>query len=206
MRLDAARCVLLLVDLQRSFLERDGAVAAQGLEIEAMREAARTCGRLAGAARERGIPVIWTRMMFRPDYEDGGVLTHELRPNLARIGALRKGSEDADIVPWAGYQADELIIDKPRFSALYGTPLEVRLRAAGVDNVVVAGITTSMCVETTVRDLGQRDWRTFVAGDACGDFDGPRHEASLAAMEFGFARVVETGDVERAFAQGEADL
>ena len=57
----------------------------------------------------------------------------------------------------------------------------------------MAGVTTSMCVESTVRDLGQRDVAVTVVAEACADFDTPRHEAALAAMSFGFASVVQTG-------------
>jgi ureidoacrylate peracid hydrolase len=66
----------------------------------------------------------------------------------------------------------------------------VELRSRRIERVVVGGVTTSMCVDTTVRDLGQRDLDVLVVREACGDFAQDRHEAALAAMEFGFARVV----------------
>jgi nicotinamidase-related amidase len=79
-----------------------------------------------------------------------------------------------------------------RFSALVDTRLEAILRDGLYRRVLVCGVTTSMCVESTVRDLGQRNFETFVVADACADFDMDVHKASLAAMEFGFARILDS--------------
>ena len=189
--------VLLLVDLQKAFCDPDGSMARQGRDIGAMHEAALRCSELAREARGLGVPVIWTRMAYRPDYLDGGRLVWELRPNLRRIGAMRSDSADADLSGSVTTAASDVVIVKPRYSALYATALEAQLRALGVERVLVAGVTTSMCVETTVRDLSQRDYETHVIGDACGDFDAERHRASLAAIEFGFAPVVDLAEARR---------
>lgn len=180
---------LLLLDLQNSFCDAAGAMAKQGRPIAAMQEAARCCARLADTAHRAGVPVIWTRMQFRADYADGGRLTHDIRPNLAKIGALQAGTFDAALTSGLGYAPGDTVIEKARYSALYGTSLEVSLRAMKIDCIVVGGVTTSMCVESTVRDLGQRDYEVIVARKACGDFDQARHNASLEAMAFGFAAI-----------------
>lgn len=182
--------VLLLIDLQVAFCDGDGSMAGQGRDISAMREAAGVCNALAASARRADVPVIWTKMAFSADYSDGGVLTEWLRPNLARVGALRRGTNDAELAKCVVAHGDDVIIEKPRYSALLGTPIEVRLRSLGASRILVAGVTTSMCVDTTVRDLSQRDYKVFVVRDGCADFDRNRHQAALAAMEFGFARIV----------------
>jgi ureidoacrylate peracid hydrolase len=189
MTVAAPRSALLLIDLQRSFCDEAGAMATQGRPIAAMQAAARGCAELAAAAHGAGVPVIWTRMQLRPDYADGGRLISHLRPNLARIGALRAGTFDAELAQGLGVAPGDVVLDKPRYSALYGTALEVWLRAMRIERVIVGGVTTSMCVESTVRDLGQRDHDVVVAREACADFAPDRHEASLAAMAFGFAGV-----------------
>lgn len=186
---------LLLIDYQKGFCEPDGSMARQGRDIGALAAAAEAGNRLAAAARSRGCPVIWTRMVFASDYSDGGVLTTVLRPNLAKIGALARGSGDEELASICDVQPGDLVIDKPRFSSLIGTPLEVILRSAGIGSVVVAGVTTPMCVESTVRDLSQRDYAVTVVADACADFERERHEAALAAMAFGFAHVAECADI-----------
>jgi len=201
--------VLLLVDLQKAFCDPDGSMARQGRDIAAMREAASRCSELAHHAREAAVPVIWTRMTYRPDFLDGGRLVWELRPNLRRIGAMRSDTSDGDLSDRAAAEATDVVIQNPRYSALYATPLEAQLRALGVERVLVGGVTTSMCVETTVRDLSQRDYDTQVIGAACADFDTERHRASLAAIEFGFAPIIDLAEARRlideassAFARG----
>lgn len=183
------RTLLLLIDLQRAFCDGDGSMALQGRNVAPLHAAARQCQALAVTAREHGVPVMWTRMVLRHDYADGGMVTR-LRPNLARIGALRAGTTDVDLSSEVHAESEDTIVDKPRYSALYATSLEAHLRARAIERVIVGGVTTSMCVETSVRDLSQRDYEVIVVRDACGDFDTERHAASLAAMEFGFARLV----------------
>ena len=183
---------LLMIDYQRAFCDADGSMARQGRDIGALVEALAVGNRVAAEARRRSLPVIWTRMVFAADYSDGGVLTREIRPNLARIGALRRGSGDEALSPACERDESDVVIDKPRYSALIGTSLEVLLRARGIETLYVAGVTTPMCVESTVRDLGQRDYAVSVVRDACADFEPARHDASLAAMAFGFARITDS--------------
>ncbi len=187
--MEPVRSLLLLIDLQRAFCEPDGSMATQGRPIETMREAARHCQALAVQARTSGVPVAWTRMMLKPDYSDGGMVTR-LRPGLMKIGALRAGTPDVGLCSLVAAGPEDLLIDKPRYSSLYATKLEDVLRQRRINRIIIGGVTTSMCVETTVRDLAQRDYEVVVIEEACGDFDAPRHAASLAAMKFGFAHVL----------------
>lgn len=194
MQLASDRCVLLLIDLQRTFCSPDGELARRGRDITNMRAAAESCTRLAAAARAAHVPVIWTRMMLRPDYADGGRMITDILPHLKTVGALQRGSREVELADGLAVEPGDDVIDKPRNSAMFGTSLEVHLNARRIERVIVGGVTTSMCVETTVRDLGQRDYATFVVREAVGDFDRARHEASLAAMAFGFARVIAERD------------
>lgn len=193
---------LIVIDLQRSFCDADGSMARQGRPIEALQRAAAAGNALAADARAAGVTVIWTRMVFAPDYADGGWLVEAIRPNLKRVGALRRGSGDELLSHCVETGAGDEILDKPRFSALVGTGLEQRLRAGHISRVFVCGVTTSMCVESTVRDLAQRDFETYLVADACSDFEEERHQASIAAMEFGFARIIDTAGARRLFQDG----
>lgn len=181
-------------------------MAQQGRNIAAMRTALQASRRLADGVRAFGIPVAWTRLMFQPDYADGGRLVHDLRPNLKAIGALRRGSADVELAAGCGFRDGDALIDKNRYSAFPGTNLEQWLSKHGAESALVGGVTTSMCVDTTVRDLAQRDIATFTVRDACGDFDPARHEAALAAMAFGFARVIGLDEALAALASGGRDF
>lgn len=204
MRLDPGRAALILIDFQRGFVDPDGFVAVQGRDVSACRHAVDRAVGLAEAARRAGMKVIWTRHVLRPDYADGGLLISEIRPRLGQMGALKRGTPDIEITAGAQVAPADWIIDKPRYSAFVGTDLAVLLAANGIDALVVAGVTTSMCVESTVRDAAQRDLRCFVAQDAVADFDLARHDASLAAMRFGFGRVAPSAALAAAITAGGA--
>lgn len=206
MRFRRSEAALLLVDLQRGFLHPEGFVAAQGRDVSDCAAAARHCYALARIARDAGMPVIWTRHVLRPDHADGGLLTTELRPRLGQIGALACGTPDVEIPAEAGVEAGDFVLDKPRYSAFFGTALDMLLAARGIRALMVGGVTTSMCVESSVRDAAQRDIRTFVVRDAVADFDGARHAASLSAMAFGFARLIGVGAAADAIAAGTAEF
>jgi nicotinamidase-related amidase len=206
MRFRLAEAALLLVDLQRGFLHPQGFVAAQGRDVSDCAAAARHCYALARTARDAGMPVIWTRHVLRPDHADAGLLTTELRPRLGQLGALARGTADVEILAEAGVEAGDFVLDKPRYSAFFGTSLDMVLAARGIRALMVGGVTTSMCVESSVRDAAQRDIRTFVLRDGVADFDATRHAASLAAMAFGFARVIDTAAAANAIAGGVAEF
>ncbi len=148
--------------------------------------------------------VIWTRHVLRADYADGGLLVTEIRPRLGELGALKRGTADIELFEGADAQPGDIIVDKPRYSAFFGTDLDVILAANGIRSLVIGGVTTSMCVETTARDAAQRDLRTFVVREAVADFDEARHQASLSAIAFGFGRVVGIDAMAAAMAGGEA--
>lgn len=206
MRFETAKAAIVLVDLQKGFIDDDGFVAIQGRDVSPCREAARRGVALADRARAAGMPVFWLRYVLRPDYADAGVLIDEIRPNVKRVGGMRADAPDTALIDAIRVAPQDTVIDKTRYSGFVGTPLGPALRARGISQLVVGGVTTSMCVESTVRDAGQLDYRVFVARECCGDFDRERHEASLRAMEFGFARVVGDNELATAFTLGAAEF
>ena len=160
-----------------------------GMSHERLRPAIAGCVRLVAAARELGIPVIFTRFVYLPGYADGGLVTSELLPAMRDVDALIQGSWDADIIAELAPRAEDIVIDKSRPSSFYGTRLEPALTGLGVSSLVVAGVTTNVCVETTVRDAGQRDYRTTVASDATAEYDDTRHSVALETMGYLFGWV-----------------
>ena len=206
MRFRRAEAALLLVDYQRGFLHPDGFVARQGRDVSTCAAAARQGYALARAARAAGMPVIWTRHVLRPDHADGGLLVTELRPRMGQLKALARGTPDVEIPEEAGVAPEDFVLNKPRNSAFFGTMLDVVLASNGIRALMVGGVTTSMCVECSVRDSAQRDIRTFVVRDACADFDQRRHDAALESMAFCFARVIGANEAASAIAAGEAEF
>ncbi len=195
MEFGAQATALLVIDMQNGFCSDDGSVNRIGLPAERLRSVIEPCVRLVQAAQAVGVPVIYTRFVYRPDFSDGGVLVKELLPALKTERALIKGSWDAEIVDQLRPAEQDFVIDKNRASGFYATGMEPVLRGLGIENLVVCGVTTNCCVETTVRDASQRDYRTFVVTDAVAEFDDERHRVALQSMAMLFADVVEVSDV-----------
>jgi len=206
MEFDAAKAAFVAVDLQRAFCGEDGSTAANGRDISHCQTAAARCVEVAAAAHRVGMRVIWTRFVLRPDYADGGIMTDHMRPWIREHGALRSGTTDIELIAEAEAEVTpaDFVIDKPRYSSFYATSLEAILRASSIECLMVGGLTTSMCVESTVRDAAQRDYKTFLVRDACGDYWPDRHDASLEAIGFGFARVISHNEAIAAIDAGKA--
>lgn len=205
MQLLAEDAALLVVDMQNGFCDTAGSIARIGFDMSMLKAAIAPCVRLVTAARAAGVPIFYTRYVYRADYRDGGVLVHALMPQLKENAALIAGSWDAQILPELAPLPGDVVIDKARPSAFYGTPLESLLRNFGTRRLVVCGVTTNCCVETSVRDASQRDFETFVVADATGELEADRHHGALKTMGLLFGRVVTVAEVEQAFsAAGQA--
>jgi len=191
---------LLVIDMQNGFLDDKGSMAAVGLPHRELRPAIAGCRTLVDAAHAAGVPVIYTRYVFQPDYADGGVLPNHIVPAMKEVGSLAAGSWDAEIIDELAPAEGEIVIDKSRPSSFYGTRLEPVLTGLGVRSLVLCGVTTNICVETTARDAGQRDYFVHVIGDATAEFDKARHEHALTGIGFLFGWVNTLDDVRAAWA------
>ncbi len=193
------RTALLVIDMQNGFCHPEGSFAQLGLDIAMTNQAIGGCRTLVDAAHQAGVPVVFTRYIYRSDYRDGGVLVQDLLPALADVRSLAAGTWDGEIVDQLTPDEGDFVVDKNRYSAFYGTGLEPILTSLAIDHLVVCGVTTNMCVETTVRDASQRDYRVFVVADATGELEQARHDMALATLGFGFGWVVSTEDVTTAW-------
>ena len=195
MQLEPANAALIVVDMQNSFCKSDGKVAEIGLDTTMCQAAIEPCRQVVDKARKLGMPVIYTRYVYQDDYADGGVMVEHMMPELAQFQALRAGSEDAAIVAELAVHDDDIIIDKNRPSSFFKTNLDDVLQHLGRSQLVVCGVTTNCCVESTVRDASHRDLQVFVVGDACGELDEERHRVALRGMDMLFADVISIDDL-----------
>lgn len=164
-----ASAALLLVDPARAYVDPDCPLYA-GVEpaVEAMRA-------LLSAARRAGIPVVVTRVRFRPDGRDGGVFFRKV-PTL-RVFA--EGSPYGDFIDGLAPAPDELTVTKQYPSAFFGTSLAAYFTAAGIDTLLIGGLTTSGCVRATALDAMQHGFVPVVVEEAVGDRDPDIHAANL---------------------------
>lgn len=198
------RTALVVIDMQNGFCDPKGSAAQIGFDISMCENAVEPCQRLIAAARSQQIPVIFTRLVYRQDYRDGGVLTDELIPGLAEGQCCAAGTWDAELIDEMSPQADDFVIDKNRYSAFYGTPLPSILTSLDIRHLVMCGVTTNVCVESTARDASQRDYRTMIVSDATGEIAPERHAWALETLGTRFGWLVTTAEVETAWESAKA--
>src|SRR4029077_2013200 len=200
--IDTARTALIVVDMQNDFGSKGGLFDRAGLDISMIQKAVGPTARVLTSARDAGITVIYLKMAFRPDLSDLGASDS---PNRARhmmfgVGKTVRapdGTEsrilirdmwNTDILSELKPQDKDVVIYKHRFSGFYETDLDDSLKQLGVKYLIVTGCTTSVCVESTVRDAMFRDYSCVLLADCMGEPIGnelPRtnHEASLSVIE-----------------------
>jgi nicotinamidase-related amidase len=174
--LDWDRAALLVIDMQRVFLE--GSAKVQDAEAIMLRVRA-----LAERFRERGRPVIYTRHMHREDGSDAGNL-------LWWWGSIiKEGTTASEIHPDVAPLDGELVVRKNRYDAFTGTDLEERLRELDVGDVVITGVMTNICCETTAREANCRDLRVKFVADATSTAHDQMQVATLLNVAYAFAEV-----------------
>jgi nicotinamidase-related amidase len=202
---DIGRCALVIIDMQRDFLEPGGFGEALGNDVSQLRKIVAPLHALLSAARDARLTVIHTREGHRPDMTDAPRAKVERGAPSMRIGdrgpmgrILIRGEAGHDIIPELYPLAGEPVLDKPGKGAFYQTDLDLMLRNRGVETLLVCGVTTEVCVHTTVREANDRGYRCIVVGDCCGSYFPEFHEVGLrmiAAQGGIFGWVAESGAV-----------
>ena len=193
---------LLVIDMQRDFLDPRGYAARAGLNTALLRAAIPGAQRLLHAARNRGLLVIHTREGHRADLSD--CPTAKLQ-RASRAGApigtpgplgrlLVRGEHGHGIIDELAPLAGEPVVDKPGYSAFHQTDLQQILAAQDIHELVLCGVTTEVCVHSTLRAATDLGYRCRVAGDACASADPALHQAALdmVAVEGGIFGSVHT--------------
>jgi nicotinamidase-related amidase len=202
---DTGRCALVIIDMQRDFLEPGGFGEALGNDVSQLRKIVAPLRALLGAARDACLTVIHTREGHRPDMTDAPRAKVERGAPSLRIGdrgpmgrILIRGEVGHDIISELYPLAGEPVLDKPGKGAFYQTDLDLMLRNRGVETLLVGGVTTEVCVHTTVREANDRGYRCIVVGDCCGSYFPEFHEVGLrmiAAQGGIFGWVADSGAV-----------
>jgi ureidoacrylate peracid hydrolase len=168
-----------------------------GLDWTTSRDAIGPVKQLAAAARAADLPVFYTRYTLNPDYSDAGLIT-EIFPEIMEAKGMVRDTWDAEIVPELAPQPGDRVIDKTRYSAFYDTDLEQQLRDLKTEALIVCGVTTNVCVESTVRDAFFRDIRVIVPSDATAAVTPELHEGALEDFRYSFGPVVTVAELEEA--------
>jgi nicotinamidase-related amidase len=187
---DIDRTAVIVIDMQRDFLEPGGFGETLGNRVSLLSAAIAPCQALLAGARKRGMLVVHTREGHRPDLSDAPVAKVERGAPSMRIGArgpmgriLVRGEPGHDIVPQLYPAEGEPIVDKPGKGAFYATDLHTILNNRRIENLIVCGVTTEVCVHTTVREANDRGYRCLVPGDCCGSYFPEFHEVGLRMIK-----------------------
>ncbi|MBI3561941.1 MAG: cysteine hydrolase [Gammaproteobacteria bacterium] len=179
-----------MIDMQRDFLQPGGFGEALGNNIRLLTAAVDPCRALLAGARRHGVLVIHTREGHRPDMLDAPPAKVERGAPSARIGdrgpmgrILIRGEPGHDLIPELYPHAGEPVIDKPGKGAFYATDLHTLLHNRGIENLIVCGVTTEVCVHTTVREANDRGYRCIVPGDCCASYFPEFHEVGLRMIK-----------------------
>ena len=193
------KTALINVDMQNCFVEGSPISAPDGPAVLAR------INLLTKVCRLAGILVIHTAFVLRPDGSNIGVLSDTSPP--AKEGILNKGSESAAIHPALLIDANDIVLEKPRFGAFHGTDLELILRSRGIDTIIISGIATNVCCETTAREAMVRDFHVFFLSDgtAAAGMGGATadelQKATIATLGFLFAQVLTVDEMMKKIEQ-----
>ena len=170
---DPATTALIVIDMQRDFVEPGGFGAALGNDVGLLRAIIPATARLIAGCRAAGVPVIHTRECHRPDLSDLPPLKRDRGNPALRIGdtgpmgrILIAGEPGAEIIPELAPVAGEIVIDKPGKGAFHATSLTGDLARLGTKTLIFAGVTTEVCVQTTMREANDRGFACLLAEDA----------------------------------------
>jgi nicotinamidase-related amidase len=184
--LDWSKTALVIIDMQRDFMEPGGFGETLGNDVSQLARAVRPIAAVLGAARKAGILVIHTREGHLPDLSDAPPAKVERGTPSLRIGdpgpmgrILIRGEAGHDIIPELSPFDGEIVIDKPGKGAFYATELGGTLQQHGIENLLVCGVTTEVCVNTTVREANDRGYRCVVLSDGCASYFPEFHEMGL---------------------------
>lgn len=189
LRLEVSSTALIIIDMQRDFLEPGGFGAMLGNDVSLLRSAIGPCQALLAAARAAGLLIIHTREGHRPDLSDAPPSKLARGGGPKRIGdpgpmgrILIRGEPGHGIVPELAPAPREPVLDKPGKGAFYQTDLALILANAGIRTLLVAGVTTEVCVHTTVREANDRGFECLVVSDAVGSYFPEFHRVALAMI------------------------
>jgi ureidoacrylate peracid hydrolase len=206
--IDLTRSAVLVIDMQNDFGAQGGMFERAGIDISVIRKTVGPTRCVIAAARDAGVPIVYLKMAHRVDMSDTGGPNspHGRRHRRLSVGEPVRSPDgrasriliddtwNTEILPELVPLPDDTVVRKHRYSGFFETDLDARLRIMDVRSLIVTGCTTSVCVESTVRDAMFRDYDCLVLEDCTGQPESPgaprsKHEASLRVIEDMFGSV-----------------
>ncbi|MCP8304380.1 MAG: cysteine hydrolase [archaeon] len=198
--LEREKSVLLIIDMQNDFIEEGSC-----LEVPAAREGLSRLKRLIDVCRELKVPVIYAAHVHLPNFQINPMEVL-MFPELKERG-LRLGSRGAEIRSEIGPKPGEIVVYKHRYDAFYGTNLDIIIRNIKgprvVDTVMISGVVTNICCESTARSAFLRDYKIVFGSDVTFAMDEDSQKATLKTISLAFGRVMSSEEIIKALEKGE---
>ncbi len=221
--IDPGTTAVIVVDMQNDFGAEGGMFARAGIPIADIATVVEPITQVLGAARRAGMKVIYLTMQFEPDLSNAGApdspnfLKHKVlgvgdvvaAPDGRESRTLVKGTWGSEILAELTPEEGDIVVAKHRYSGFFETELDAILRQHGIESLVFTGCTTSVCVDSTLRDAFYRDYRCLLLNDSTSepigsDLARSNHEASLLVIETLFGWVSDSRSLLRALQQDDA--
>jgi ureidoacrylate peracid hydrolase len=200
--MDLKKTALIIVDMQNDFVHDEGVVKRASREtgvpetaLQLLKEPVPNIKKLADFFRKNGKKVIYLYMAWEPDYSDVAIPLTKLPPNGKESGALVKGSWGARIIDELTPDEHDITVRKTGYGGFFRTPLDRVLRNLDIKTIVLSGVATNFCVETTAREAVAYGYDVIFVDDATATFDPEAHQATLKVITMGFGDVMSTDEV-----------
>ena len=197
------RTALVILDMQVDFASPEGVLGQAGVDLGAVPGALSAAERLAAAARAAGVPVAFVGLQTSAKTDSAAWSERTRRRGgdpEAENDLCREGAPGAAFVGPTPRPGD-VIVSKQRYSGFFRTDLDTQLKRLGVDTLVVCGLTTECCIDSTVRDAFHLDYHVFIARDACAAYDPALHEGALKSLALNCALLTTANEVAAAWAE-----
>ena len=202
-KLDPRQAALVIVDVQNDFCAPQGAAGLRGKDLSGVAGMASSLERLLGEARRVGLPVIFIRTEHGPWTNSTTWLGRDKTPEEKRVPTCVEGTWGCDFYVVAPREGERVVV-KHRYSAFIGTDLDLILRARGIRTLLVCGVATNVCVESTARDGYMLDYEILFLSDCSAAYSTEAHEATLRNMADHFGDVVDVPTVTAAWTASAA--
>jgi nicotinamidase-related amidase len=207
--IDPATTAIVAIDIQNGFCDPGGSMSSAGGNIDMMRSTIPHIRELVEVGRARGVTDVWTKQEHYAN--DVTKRRHKIMPHTLRWAAGPtgvKGTWDSEFCAEVSdlVETSEEIVVKHRFSSFFDTRLDTMLRMRGITTLIVTGVATTHCVETTVRDAYQKDYDVIVPAEAVGALDPKAHDASLWMIDRFFGKVLPMRDVVKLLEGGSLEI
>ena len=211
LEIDRQRTAVVVIDMQNAFVSKGGMYDLRGIELSGIQKIIEPIARISSAARKKGIKIIYVVMMYSPNLHDAGspsspswykgtLTTYREHPEWEDKLPTR-GTWGAEIVDGLKPQEGDIVVEKLKYSAFFGTNLEAILKTYSIKYLMFAGVATNVCVEATIRDAYHRDYFSILISDATAN-TGPKftQESSIFNVQRYYGWVTNTENILKALA------